>query len=115
MPDACWCWACDWASLVWPAWAATVATAHRRRIDVPGDLTVCGIDDTLLATTIWPEITTIHQPIVDMSHSAIDILEKGIRARRAGTATEAVHLTVDFRLVQRASDAPPATAISGVS
>lgn len=87
--------------------AATIATAHRHRIDVPGELTVCGVDDTLLATTIWPEITTVHQPIVDMSHAAIDILEKAIRMHRTGMPGSCQHVTVDFRLVRRGSDGPP--------
>lgn len=90
--------------------AATVATAHRHHIEIPEELTVCGVDDTLLATTIWPEITTIHQPIVDMSHTAIEMLEKAIRAKRAGMETESTHLTVDFRLVKRGSDGPPPVA-----
>lgn len=87
--------------------AATVATAHRHRIDVPGDLSVCGFDDTLLATTIWPEITTIRQPIADMSHTAIELLAKRIQSRRAGIEEECRHLTLDFELVRRQSDAPP--------
>ena len=87
--------------------AATVATAHRHSIDVPGDLSVCGFDDTLLATTIWPEITTIRQPITDMSHAAIELLARLIRSRRAGVAEECRHLTLDFELIRRQSDAPP--------
>lgn len=87
--------------------AATVATAHRHHIDIPGELTVCGFDDTLLATTIWPEITTIRQPIVDMSHTAIELLEKGIRAKRAGLDYESQHLTLEFALVNRQSDGAP--------
>lgn len=87
--------------------AATVATAHRHRIDVPGDLTVCGVDDTLLATAIWPEITTVQQPIVEMSHTAIDILEKAVRMARAGLPVECVHRTVDHRLIFRGSHGPP--------
>lgn len=87
--------------------AATVAAAHRRHIDIPGELTVCGFDDTLLATTIWPEITTIRQPIVDMSHRAIEMLENAVRARRTGAAPESPHLTVDFELIERGSAGPP--------
>ena len=71
--------------------AATVAVAHKRGLDVPGDLTVCGFDDTTLATTIWPELTTIHQPIADMSRAAIDVLaSRCADARdRPGTAPTA--------------------------
>src|SRR3546814_9343813 len=50
--------------------AAAVAVAHRRGVDVPGDLSICGFDDTPFATTIWPALTTIHQPIADMSRAA---------------------------------------------
>lgn len=87
--------------------AATIATAHRYGIDVPRDLTVCGFDDTLLATTIHPEITTIHQPIADMSHAALDLLVSTIRCRRSGDDGECQHLTLKYRLIQRSSDAPP--------
>src|SRR3546814_8114167 len=43
--------------------AAAVAVAHHRGVDVPGDLSICGFDDTPFATTIWPALTTIHQQI----------------------------------------------------
>jgi LacI family transcriptional regulator len=90
--------------------AATVATAQRRGIEIPAELTVCGFDDTMLATTIWPEITTIHQPITDMSQAAIELLEKNIRSYRDGLAPERQQLTLDFRFMQRDSDAPPPRA-----
>lgn len=82
--------------------AATVAVAHRRGMDVPGDLTVCGFDDSTLATAIWPELTTIRQPTADMSRAAITMLTEAIRGREAGR-----HLLLDFALVRRQSDAPP--------
>jgi len=87
--------------------AATISVAHRRHIDVPGELTVTGFDDTLLATTVWPEITTIRQPISDMSHAAIDLLTRSIRARLAGRDTECEHLTLDYSLIARESSGPP--------
>ncbi len=91
--------------------AATISVAHRRHIDVPGELTVTGFDDTLLATTVWPEITTIRQPISDMSHAAIDLLTRSIRASRAGRDTECEHLTLDYSLIERESSAPPARRV----
>ncbi|WP_346837643.1 LacI family DNA-binding transcriptional regulator [Microbulbifer sp. SAOS-129_SWC] len=87
--------------------AATVAIAHRRGLDVPADLTVCGFDDTALATTIWPELTTIHQPILAMARAAVDLLVEKIRAQRDGEAQECRHQLLDFTLVERQSDAPP--------
>ena len=87
--------------------AATVAVAHRRGLDVPSDLTVCGFDDTALATTIWPELTTIHQPITDMSFAAVELLVREIRAYRSGEPVVPKHLQLDFKLVRRQSDAAP--------
>lgn len=85
--------------------AATIATAHGRGLDVPGDLTVCGFDDTQLATTIWPELTTIRQPISDMARQAVNLLVGLIRNRAAPAITRDVLL--DYELVRRQSDSPP--------
>ncbi len=88
--------------------AATVAIAHRRHLDVPSDLTVCGFDDTDFAQSIWPELTTIHQPIAQMSRTAVDMLVRQIRARRAGKTEPVQESLLDFTLMRRDSDAPPA-------
>src|SRR5580692_4023235 len=87
--------------------AATVAIAHRHHLDVPKDLTVCGFDDTEFSRSIWPELTTIHQPIADMSRAAMELLVRKIRARRAGKDEDCKHALLDFTLVRRDSDAAP--------
>jgi LacI family transcriptional regulator len=85
--------------------AATVAVAHRHGMDVPSDLTVCGFDDTTLSTAIWPELTTIHQPIADMSRAAVDLLVSTIRRQKADAGER--HRMLDYTLVRRQSDAAP--------
>ena len=87
--------------------AATVAVAHRRGLDVPRDLTVCGFDDSALATTIWPELTTVRQPIAEMSREAVDLLAAEIRARRSGEKPKPRRALLDFAIIRRQSDAPP--------
>ncbi len=89
--------------------AATVAMAHRRHIDVPEDLTVCGFDDTDFAQSIWPELTTIHQPIADMSRVAVKMLVDQIRASRAGKATPIEEALLDYTLISRDSAVEPRT------
>ncbi|GAA4886729.1 LacI family DNA-binding transcriptional regulator [Ferrimonas pelagia] len=54
--------------------AAVVAEAHRCGLKVPEQLAVVGFDDTQLATAIWPQLTTIRQPIRQMAQRAVDIL-----------------------------------------
>lgn len=85
--------------------AATVAVAHRLGMDVPGDLTISGFDDTTLATAIWPELTTIRQPIAQMARLAITSLVARLRDRQ-GDWPEAQEL-LNFTFVRRQSDAAP--------
>lgn len=87
--------------------AATVAVAHRHGLDVPADLTVCGFDDTALATTIDPELTTIRQPITEMARAAVRLLMDEILRRRAGEPQMHQHTMIEFTLIRRQSDAAP--------
>ncbi len=91
--------------------AATVAVAHRRGLDVPSDLTVCGFDDTTLSTTIWPELTTIHQPIADMARAAVEMMAIVIRQKNAEPPA---HRMLDYSLIRRQSDAAPRRRPRGI-
>ena len=89
--------------------AAAVAVAHRLGLDVPGDLTVTGFDDSALATTIWPELTTVRQPIAEMARQAVQALVRRVRALREGEDGQSEHVPMNFELVRRQSDAAPRT------
>lgn len=86
--------------------AAAVSVAHRRGLDVPRDLSVVGFDDTPTATTVWPELTTIRQPIAAMAESSIELLLRSIR-RKDGETKVVVDHVVAHQLVKRDSVAPP--------
>jgi len=86
--------------------AATMAVAHRRGLDVPSDLAVTGFDDTPLAATVWPALTTIHQPIAEMAREAVRLLVEQIRSRRGGSEPQVMHKMLKFTLVKRESSAP---------
>lgn len=87
--------------------AAAVAVAHRLGLDVPRDLTVCGFDDTALATSLWPELTTIRQPVADMSQHAVLRLLEAINCKFEDQQFKAVDDVMDFSLILRQSDGPP--------
>jgi LacI family transcriptional regulator len=87
--------------------AATVTVAHRLGLDVPGDLTVVGCDDTPIATSSRPELTTIRQPIRMMAASSVNLLVRQVRARREGEAFEPQVVHMDCELIRRQSDAAP--------
>lgn len=86
--------------------AAAISVAHRRGLDVPRDLSVVGFDDSSAATTVWPELTTIHQPIASMANAAIDMLVRGIRRNDSTTRVLTDHV-VAHRLIARDSVARP--------
>ena len=83
--------------------AAVIAVAHGLHLQVPDDIAVCGFDDTPVATTVWPELTTIHQPITEMARSAVALLVEHIRSRRAGQSYMPQHRLMPYTLVERES------------
>lgn len=84
--------------------AATVAAAHRRGLDVPRDLTVVGFDDTGVATSIWPALTTVRQPVAEMAETAAARLGAA-QAAPGGVGEDHV---LPHVLIERDSSGPPA-------
>lgn len=78
--------------------AGVLAVAHDRGIELPGQLSVAGFDDTTLARTVWPPLTTIHQPMAELARTATEILIAG---------GDISHRRLPHSLVERASVAPP--------
>jgi LacI family transcriptional regulator len=89
--------------------AAAISVAHRRGLDVPGDLTVVGFDDTPLATTLWPTLTTVRQPVSAMAKGAVDLLIREIGAARAGAQLLPVDRVIAHELIVRQSSGRPPT------
>jgi LacI family transcriptional regulator len=78
--------------------AGVLAEAHARGVAVPGELSVAGFDDTTLARTVWPPLTTIHQPMAELARTAAEILIAG---------GETQHRRLPHQLVERGSVAAP--------
>jgi LacI family transcriptional regulator len=85
--------------------AAAIAVAHRLQIDVPSQLMIAGFDDTPLATTIWPTLTTVRQPIAAMARKAVELLLEEVRLRRHSRTLGPRQHFLKFSLVKRESTA----------
>ncbi|PJI88602.1 LacI family DNA-binding transcriptional regulator [Sphingomonas koreensis] len=85
--------------------AAAVGVAHRHGLHVPGDLSIVGFDDTAIATSIWPALTTIRQPISAMAEAAITMLLRRLR-ERPGEAEATEEEVLPYELVLRESAGP---------
>lgn len=54
--------------------AGVIFEARGRGLNVPGDLSIAGFDDTRFSSRIWPPLTTVRQPIVKMAETAAGLL-----------------------------------------
>ena len=81
--------------------AGVLNAAYEAGVNVPGDLSVVGFDDSNIASVVWPRLTTIHQPIRDMAREATGALLAIIEEEETPP-----HLMLPFRLVVRGSTGP---------
>ncbi len=95
--------------------AAAISVAHRRGLAIPGDLSVVGFDDTPVATAVWPELTTIRQPVSEMAAAAMELLLTSLRGLRRGAAPARADRVLDHELVIRGSTGAPAGEVTASS
>jgi LacI family transcriptional regulator len=79
--------------------AGVIAAAGMRGLRTPQDLSVAGFDNSPLSRHIWPSLTTIHQPLADMTRAAVGQLLTPERRQRL--------ICFDFSLIVRASTTTP--------
>lgn len=85
--------------------AGVLSTLHQRGISIPGEMSVCGFDDSPMSAQLFPALTTVHQPTREMGHMATLQLLKAIGNRAAGNM-----VNMPYSLVVRQSTGPaPAT------
>jgi LacI family transcriptional regulator len=68
---------------------------------VPTDLSVAGFDDSERALTVWPQLTTIRQPVADMAEAALQNLLSIVQRRRP--ASQKVGHIFGYELIVRDS------------
>lgn len=83
--------------------AAAISVAHRRGLDIPRDISIAGFDDTAIATTVWPELTTVRQPIADMAARAVDFLHGELQRRKAGLKLDVRDIVMPHTIIERGS------------
>jgi LacI family transcriptional regulator len=84
--------------------AGAMLALHRAGLDIPGAMSVTGFDDTPMSEIVWPPLTTIRQPIKDLTERAVHLL--------AETRTnDVVHYdALPFELIVRQSTSAPRRA-----
>ncbi len=86
--------------------AAVVSMARKIGLDLPAQLSVAGFDDAPVARMIWPELTTVRQPVAAMARIAADLIIQ-FEPRRNGWPDRMPRHLLDHELVVRNSTARP--------
>ncbi|TMP66232.1 transcriptional regulator, partial [Pseudoalteromonas ruthenica] len=63
--------------------AAVLKLATQRQLKVPEDISIAGFDNAPIARHIWPGLTTIAQPVEEMTRQAVDLLIEQIGGTQA--------------------------------
>lgn len=79
--------------------AGAIVACSQLGLAVPHDVSVCGFDDSWVAKSVWPYLTTVYQPIEEMGRAAALLL------LRRDEQENVLH-KLDFHLVIRDSTAP---------
>lgn len=83
--------------------AGLIVACNQLGLRVPTDVSICGFDDSWVARSVWPYLTTVRQPVRELGHAAALLL-----LDRAEGGEPVREIQLDFELVLRDSVAPPA-------
>jgi LacI family transcriptional regulator len=81
--------------------AGAMLALHRAGRDIPTGISVTGFDDTPMSQIVWPPLTTIRQPIKDLTERAVHLLAD--RHPDDGFQYD----LLPFELIVRESTSPP--------
>jgi LacI family transcriptional regulator len=87
-----------------------LAAAVEAGLSVPGDVSVAGFDDSPVSRLSRPQLTTIRQPLVEMSTLATKMLINGVARHSPAEHRQPRDELLPFTLIHRASTAAPAGA-----
>lgn len=79
--------------------AGVLASATRYGFQIPQDLAVVGFDDSPTASIVWPQLTTLRQPVAEMAAKAVEILTM----ERRNDDFEMQSVVADYDFIERGS------------
>lgn len=81
--------------------AGVMVACAEFNLKVPDDVSVIGFDDSWVAMSVWPYLTTVFQPVEQMGQAAVELL-----LDRGQDNPPFADRVLDWHIVERASDAP---------
>jgi LacI family transcriptional regulator len=77
--------------------AGAIKVIHEMGLSIPGDISIVGFDDVPLASQIWPQLTTVRQPLFRMSRLAGRLLIKRLRGESPGDEDRVIKADIIVR------------------
>ncbi|HET9511548.1 MAG TPA: LacI family DNA-binding transcriptional regulator [Sphingomonas sp.] len=93
--------------------AGVLAAAYQYGLVVPQDLSICGFDDSMVARTVSPPLTTVRQPSRDVGSEAIAILRQYRRDMAGGHPVASIRKIMQHQVIVRGSTSGPRLPNSG--
>lgn len=84
--------------------AGVYTVARERGLSIPGDLSVVGFDDLPVCEWLWPQLTTVRQPLFEMAATATRLL---IEQAAGADPRDPTRIELATTLVVRESTAAP--------
>ncbi|GED17164.1 LacI family DNA-binding transcriptional regulator [Aneurinibacillus migulanus] len=79
-----------------------IHSAREKGLILPDELSITGFDDTILATAVEPPLTTVKQPIREMSYQVMDLLIQKIEGK---TSTKQKRVLVPKLIIRKSTKA----------
>lgn len=87
--------------------AGILVAAHKLGLEMPAQLSVFGFDDDVIASAVWPPLSTVRQPVHDMGSTAISLLVAGSLRRASPSPDPALqHVEIPYEIVERETSGP---------
>jgi LacI family transcriptional regulator len=88
--------------------AGVISACNQLGLSVPSDVSICGFDDSWVAKSVWPHLTTVRQPVEAMAHAAAcHLLERSASERSGGERSASDQgpfvVTMPYELIERGS------------
>jgi LacI family transcriptional regulator len=88
--------------------AATCSVAHKMGLRIPEDIAIIGFDDAPISSAVWPALTTVRQPYLEMARRSIQILDAAGDTLTASDR-QVRHIIDHEIIVRETTPAPEAT------
>ena len=94
--------------------AAACSVAHKMGIRIPEDLAIVGFDDAPISSAVWPTLTTVRQPYLEMARRCVQIL-KGAGDVLKPSDTQVRHIVPHEIILRETTEPRLPGAIAGVA